>query len=208
MSRIRPELRLYSASADARAAEPDDLRAFRAAVARRAHTTRDGSEWVYFDSGPHGQPPLVLLHGTSGTAAALFRQVTALSAHGVRAISVRIAAPLPARARDQRPPFRSNTAVDGRMRSGRPHLTDFWTIFGSARCGARWRGLRAAYRLTAALAGPPRRLCVRGLPCPSVCLALPLACALAGAVQQLRGHGGICQERALRQRVRAPQGVQ
>lgn len=93
MSRIRPELRLYSASVDARAAEPDDLRAFRATVARKTHTTRDGHEWVFYDAGPHGQPPLVLLHGTSGTAAALFRQVTALSAHGVRAISVRACVP-------------------------------------------------------------------------------------------------------------------
>lgn len=49
---------------------------------------RSDLEWVYYQAGPtEEREPLVLFHGTSGTAAAFFYQVQALGTKGYRVIS-------------------------------------------------------------------------------------------------------------------------
>ena len=43
--------------------------------------------WTYYEVGPKGLPPLLLLHGTLGSASVFYQQLLALSARGFRVIS-------------------------------------------------------------------------------------------------------------------------
>lgn len=55
----------------------------------KAHLPRSELDWTYYQAGPPGDAnPLIFLHGTSGTAAAFFYQVQALSGKGYRVLSV------------------------------------------------------------------------------------------------------------------------
>lgn len=104
MSRVRPEIKLVRAAVDRKVEEPEDLREFRGSVARRTFIAKDGNEWVYFDHGEGTSPPVVILHGTAGTAVSFYRQVTALAAQGIRTLAVRASAPY-ARSPRGSPPY-------------------------------------------------------------------------------------------------------
>jgi len=59
---------------------------FRSNVAKHKASV-DNKPWVYYDLGPKDVEPLVLLHGTSGTAESFFYQVLSLGNQGYRVIS-------------------------------------------------------------------------------------------------------------------------
>jgi len=59
---------------------------FRSGVAKNKASV-DNKPWVYYDLGPKDVEPLVLLHGTSGTAESFFYQVLSLGNQGYRVIS-------------------------------------------------------------------------------------------------------------------------
>jgi hypothetical protein len=61
---------------------------FRARVALQRVATTDGKDWAFYQVGPKEQPPLVLLHGTCGTADWFFFQLLSLQARGYHVISV------------------------------------------------------------------------------------------------------------------------
>ena len=66
------------------------LNLFRSLVARQTVTLATDAPWVYFDCGPRDRsaPPLIFLHGASGTAQSFFQQMLTLSAKGYRCVSV------------------------------------------------------------------------------------------------------------------------
>jgi maspardin len=59
---------------------------FRSGVAKNKASV-DNKSWVYYDLGPKDVEPLILLHGTSGTAESFFYQVLSLGNQGYRVIS-------------------------------------------------------------------------------------------------------------------------
>ena len=58
------------------------LTLFRSRVARHTVTLAMDASWVYFDCGPRDRaaPPVLFLHGMSGTAQSFFQQMLSLSA--------------------------------------------------------------------------------------------------------------------------------
>eukprot|EP00744_Colponema_vietnamica_P024418 GILI01035628.1.p1 GENE.GILI01035628.1~~GILI01035628.1.p1 ORF type:complete len:333 (-),score=20.81 GILI01035628.1:179-1117(-) len=70
---------------------PEDYISFRSSCAlqKSAVFPNEESEWSYFDFGPKDSStvPLVLLHGTSGTADIFYKQLLSLGSKGYRVIS-------------------------------------------------------------------------------------------------------------------------
>jgi len=61
---------------------------FRAHVALQRIATTDGKDWSFYEVGPKEEAPLILVHGTCGTADWFFFQLLSLQARGYHVISV------------------------------------------------------------------------------------------------------------------------
>ena len=60
---------------------------FKAHIPLSRVATSVTQSWTYYEVGPRGLPPLILLHGAMGTAAVFYQQLLALSARGFRVLS-------------------------------------------------------------------------------------------------------------------------
>ena len=60
---------------------------FKAHIPLSRIATSATQSWSYYEIGPKSLPPLILLHGSSGTAAVYYRQLLALSSRGYRVLS-------------------------------------------------------------------------------------------------------------------------